>query len=241
MSAAEHLQEAIDVGCTRDDHDHVADHRAEVLAEAAAVADEIAAAMKSADETWASRAGWACATVGVKLRRMATAGKDTGGATQVPASESTQPAPAQVWHVYEEDTPPPVRPRLYTTKPAAEQGTIDLYREMGNSCPDYSWKPGEDGAHELLAGAEPVGIYLALVPVRDTPPDLSGPNFFQPGHAYIRESHGRTVTFQVTHLSTAPDGSTMTAFGWHQVAGYDTWRDYSNDDFEDGWTEVPRG
>lgn len=34
MSAAEHLQEAIDVGCTRDDHDHVADHRAEVLAEA---------------------------------------------------------------------------------------------------------------------------------------------------------------------------------------------------------------
>jgi hypothetical protein len=34
MSAAEHLREAIDVGCTRDDHDHVADHRAEVLAEA---------------------------------------------------------------------------------------------------------------------------------------------------------------------------------------------------------------
>lgn len=38
MSAAEHLQEAIDVGCTRDDHDHVADHRAEVLAEADAPA-----------------------------------------------------------------------------------------------------------------------------------------------------------------------------------------------------------
>ncbi|MEV6569984.1 hypothetical protein [Streptomyces sp. NPDC051577] len=35
MSAAEHLAEAIDVGCTRDDHDHVADHRAEVLAEQA--------------------------------------------------------------------------------------------------------------------------------------------------------------------------------------------------------------
>ncbi|MGA5424570.1 hypothetical protein [Streptomyces lavendulocolor] len=36
MSSAEHLQEAIDVGCTRDDHDHVADHRAEVLAEVTA-------------------------------------------------------------------------------------------------------------------------------------------------------------------------------------------------------------
>ncbi|MFJ3597939.1 hypothetical protein ACIPRU_15650 [Streptomyces sp. NPDC090126] len=35
MSAAEHLAEAIDVGCTRDDHDHIAMHRAEVLAEAA--------------------------------------------------------------------------------------------------------------------------------------------------------------------------------------------------------------
>lgn len=35
MSAAEHLREAIDVGCTRDDHDHVAMHRAEVLQQAA--------------------------------------------------------------------------------------------------------------------------------------------------------------------------------------------------------------
>jgi hypothetical protein len=67
-------------------------HRAEVLAEAAAVADKTAAAMKSADETWASRAGWACATVAVQLRRMAN-GKDTGAATpQAPAGESTQPA-----------------------------------------------------------------------------------------------------------------------------------------------------
>lgn len=33
MNAADHLREAIDVGCTRDDHDHVAMHRAEVIAE----------------------------------------------------------------------------------------------------------------------------------------------------------------------------------------------------------------
>ena len=35
MSAADHLREAIEIGCTRDDHDHIAAHRAEVLAEAA--------------------------------------------------------------------------------------------------------------------------------------------------------------------------------------------------------------
>ncbi|MEU5974368.1 hypothetical protein [Streptomyces sp. NPDC047315] len=47
MSAAEHLREAIDVGCTRDDHDHIADHAAEVraaaLLEAAETADTEAA------------------------------------------------------------------------------------------------------------------------------------------------------------------------------------------------------
>ncbi|MFD7016038.1 hypothetical protein [Streptomyces sp. NPDC059928] len=33
MSAADELRDAIAYGCTRDDHDHVADHRAEVLHE----------------------------------------------------------------------------------------------------------------------------------------------------------------------------------------------------------------
>ncbi|MFG2722681.1 hypothetical protein ACGFW5_30945 [Streptomyces sp. NPDC048416] len=33
MSAADDVREAIAVGCTRDDHDHVADHREEVRAE----------------------------------------------------------------------------------------------------------------------------------------------------------------------------------------------------------------
>ncbi|GGX02218.1 hypothetical protein [Streptomyces chryseus] len=32
-SAADHLNEAVTEGCTRDDHDHVGDHRAEVLHE----------------------------------------------------------------------------------------------------------------------------------------------------------------------------------------------------------------
>ncbi|MFD3802597.1 hypothetical protein ACFWTC_02985 [Streptomyces sp. NPDC058619] len=41
MSAAEHLAEAIDVGCSRDDHDHVGDHRHEVLAEAITAATAV--------------------------------------------------------------------------------------------------------------------------------------------------------------------------------------------------------
>ncbi|MFF2964296.1 hypothetical protein ACFVT1_36640 [Streptomyces sp. NPDC057963] len=52
MSAADHLREAIDFGCARDDHDHVAMHRAEVLTEAA---DDLVAACPDhgdADEAW---------------------------------------------------------------------------------------------------------------------------------------------------------------------------------------------
>ncbi|MEU2135333.1 hypothetical protein [Streptomyces sp. NPDC018352] len=52
MSAADHLREAIDFGCTRDDHDHVGAHRAEVLTEAA---DNLVAACPEhgdADEAW---------------------------------------------------------------------------------------------------------------------------------------------------------------------------------------------
>lgn len=45
--------------------------RAAVLLEASAVADRIADAMGKDEEAWASRAKWACATVGVQLRRMA--------------------------------------------------------------------------------------------------------------------------------------------------------------------------
>ncbi|MFD5058217.1 hypothetical protein [Streptomyces sp. NPDC058394] len=52
MSAAEHLREAIAMGCTRDDHDHIAMHRAEVLREAA---DAIVAENDRA--LWASRPG----------------------------------------------------------------------------------------------------------------------------------------------------------------------------------------
>jgi hypothetical protein len=171
MSAAEHLREAIDVGCTRDDHDHVADHRAEVLREAADFIDS-----SGTDFPVAVRNGveWAVRT----LRRMAEEpanGKDTGGA---PAGESTQPASVQVWHVFEEDTHPAVPP-LFASQRAAEDETIARYQEMEGSCPDYSWRPHEDGSHELVAGGEPVGIYLAPVTVASEPADRLAP-YVQP-------------------------------------------------------------
>lgn len=48
-----------------------AEHRAAVLREAAEMADRIAVSMGAADEDWASRARWACASVAAELRRMA--------------------------------------------------------------------------------------------------------------------------------------------------------------------------
>lgn len=70
----------------------------------------------------------------------------------------------RIWHVFEEDTHPAVPP-LFASEEAARDETIARYQEMEGSCPDYSWRPHEDGSWELLAGGEPVGIYLTRVPV----------------------------------------------------------------------------
>jgi hypothetical protein len=105
MSAAEHLREAIAVGCTRDDHDHVGDHRAEVLAAGSAL---ILAARDADEAQHPDDIAHINRRIGMReaaalLRRefepaqppsqrpqvRRAAGKDTGGA---PAGESTQPA-----------------------------------------------------------------------------------------------------------------------------------------------------
>ncbi|MEE4546502.1 hypothetical protein V2S66_31620 [Streptomyces sp. V4-01] len=170
-----------------------------------------------------------------ELRKLA--GKDTDDARQAPAGESTQAAPVQVWHVYEEDAPQLSAPQLFTSKAAAEQGSIDLFQEMENYCPDYSWQPGEGGSWELLAGGEPVGIYLAPVAVKGDACNAA-PDFFRPDRTYTRpSSYGRTASFRVTHISTPPGGGERMAFGWKHLGEYDAWTDYSSDDFA-AWTEV---
>lgn len=83
--------------------------------------------------------------------------------------ESTQPVPARVWHVFDEDTAH-ATPRLYASEEAARLGTITRYEEMEGVCPDYSWRLDDD-VWELLAGGEPVGIYFAPVPVTGEPED----------------------------------------------------------------------
>ncbi|MFJ1697630.1 hypothetical protein ACIOHC_21360 [Streptomyces sp. NPDC088252] len=82
MSAAEHLREAIDFGCTRDDHDHVAMHRAEVLAEAA---DAIVA--ENDRVFWATTPGthWAADL----LRRMANEGASAAQLARVEDARHT--------------------------------------------------------------------------------------------------------------------------------------------------------
>jgi hypothetical protein len=112
MSAAEHLREAIDVGCTRDDHDHIADHRAEVLREAADLieawqhdADDAAALDHGALTDTETAAHIAVHRMARRLREMA--GKDTGGAAQARVGESTQPAPDfyRPGHTYTDPNP----------------------------------------------------------------------------------------------------------------------------------------
>lgn len=212
-------------------------HRTEVLTEAAAKADEIAAAMKQGDETWASRAGWACASVAAALRGMAADGKDTSG--QVPAGESTQPAPpVQVWHVFDEDTGQPLPP-LFTTQATAEQGTIDRYQAGGEYSPDYSWRPHEDGARELLAGGDPVGIYLTPVTVHGDTATPPAPDFFQPGRVYAR----RRWSFHCLAVAPSPTTGLICALGYlTRTDGTCTAHALDQDDWEhQGWTEVPEG
>ncbi|WP_371612899.1 hypothetical protein [Streptomyces clavifer] len=62
--------------------------RAAALNEAADYAQQVAKAMATADEDWASRAGWACASVATGLRRLAAEAQQP---TPAPAEE---PAPA---------------------------------------------------------------------------------------------------------------------------------------------------
>ncbi|WP_406444436.1 hypothetical protein OHB14_36435 [Streptomyces sp. NBC_01613] len=63
------------------------------------------------------------------------------------------------------------------------------------------------------------------------------PSFFQPGHVYARESHGRRVEFDVRLVDTGPGQSFPTAFGFRQVPESRAPLPYDCDDFT-GWDDV---
>jgi hypothetical protein len=65
------------------------------------------------------------------------------------------------------------------------------------------------------------------------------PDFFQPGHIYAREHHGRTIEFHVRHIDTAPDCDFPTAFGFRKDPEIDVMLPMDTDDFHGcGWTDV---
>ncbi|MFE6080030.1 hypothetical protein [Streptomyces virginiae] len=97
MSAAEHLAEAIDVGCSRDDHDHVGAHRAEVMQEAA----RIALSLRQFEPASGVR-GAAQVSENVGILRVADALAAEGKGTGTTGGEPTPPAdfyqPGQTYH-----------------------------------------------------------------------------------------------------------------------------------------------
>lgn len=65
---------------------------------------------------------------------------------------------------------------------------------------------------------------------------LTAPEFFQAGHTYTREHHGRTIAFRVDYIGTPPDSSYRVAKGWRLNEDGD-WEPTDSDDFT-GWTDV---
>jgi hypothetical protein len=60
--------------------------------------------------------------------------------------------------------------------------------------------------------------------------------FFQPGHVYAREHHGRTIEFLVRSVDTPPGSSWQVARGWRLNEDGD-WEPTDSDDLT-GWTDV---
>jgi hypothetical protein len=60
--------------------------------------------------------------------------------------------------------------------------------------------------------------------------------FFQVGHTYTRDHHGRTIAFRVDYIGTPPDSSYCVAKGWRLNEDGD-WEPFDSDDFT-GWTDV---
>ena len=63
--------------------------------------------------------------------------------------------------------------------------------------------------------------------------------FFQPGHTYTRERHGRTIEFLVRSVDTPPDSSWRIARGWRLNEDGD-WEPTDSDDLT-GWTDITEG
>lgn len=133
---------------------------------------------------------------------------------------------AETYELASVDRPGPhdaCRTEVFNEAIAALQGLHDL-NPAGRRAPQMAFSIG------VLMGA------------RDFPAEKSSreadatPDFFQPGHTYTREHHGRAIEFRVTGIDTSPDGEQRLARGWRTDDRSD-WEPSDSDDLT-GWTDV---
>lgn len=145
MSAAEHLAEAIDVGCSRDDHDHVGDHRAEVLDEAARIALSLRQFEKVTGARWSAQVSENVGILRV-AEALAAAGKGTG-------ATGGEPTPAdfyQAGQTYQDLDGTTFRCDVVTTDPEdGEPSALGWGRFKGewfpDSCGPEDWAMYQEG------------------------------------------------------------------------------------------------
>lgn len=251
-TAAEHLQEVIDVGCTRDDHDHVADHRAEVLTEAA----EDLRAMQALTPDHSYAAGMYAAEI--RLRQLALR-KDTSAGSQPPAGESTEAADRiMAYRSYGgrvlrclEHAPTDLTGFTPVASEDLTDGGICTLPECGQDvliAPEPV-APAPHRSYEELSARQRTVIApgccehngMTNGPCPDHP---MKPVFFRPDHLYVRVHHGQTIRFLAVHVSARVDGS-LVAFGWRLDRDGGGWEPSHADDLG-GWTDIteagePRG
>lgn len=97
----------------------------------------------------------------------------------------------------------------------------------------------EMDAHCEKYGVLGVGDRLRRMAGEQSSREADATPFFQPGHTYAREHHGRTIQFHVRYIDTAPDCDFPTAFGFRKDPEIDVMLPMDADDFHGcGWIDV---
>lgn len=141
MSAAEHLDEAIDVGCSRDDHDHVGDHRAEVMQEAARIALSLRQFEPATGARWAAQV-----SENVGILRVADALTAEGKGTGTTGGEPTPPS---------RFTATPLDVDVYLRQILAEDVYLRYQQVIGNLAVSEAARDARMGAALRQVGGEP--------------------------------------------------------------------------------------
>lgn len=227
MSAAEHLREAIDIGCTRDDHDHIADHRAEVLAEVTTLFDDRGLALDG---------GIMTAYDAAELVRRHAGGKDAGVAAE-PTTASPWPTISRLVQWLDEKNGRDQQEtllRLFKIQEEAgevAQAVIGATGQNPRKGASHTWDDVADELCDVIVTA-----MVALATICGDPEEhferklaqiaklrvdggeaatVTAPDFFQPDQTYTRRDG---TTFQCFTVTTTPWNGRPLAVGWHTDA-----------------------